>query len=1136
MPSQQGPEQAAMTGATVGHYRFHEMIGRGGMGEVYRAHDERLDRSVAIKVLPERLAANDNARRRFIRETNIASKIIHPYVATVFDIVEERDKLFLVMEYIEGRPLSTILREEQPSVPQALEWAREAAEGLTTIHKSGLVHRDLKPGNLMITPDNHVKLMDFGLAREIVPPESEDSKGETPTREPSITQDGTGVGTVIYMSPEQLHGAKADQRSDLFSFGVLMYETLTGIHPFVRQTVHESVSAIMNEAPGPGQEPPSLTESGPVRDVVLRLLDKHPENRYQSGEQLLEDLRALSQSASFLPGLGAWRAKRYTRIALILAVPLLVTVAAGYNWITRPPTWSKPRISIAVAPLRDSTGEEDGHLRASMVADLLANDLESSRLVRAVGPAQTSELIKGMPADSTTDDIARTVAVRTLVDYVLTGTLYKEGDQYLATVDVISAGGTLPEMTGVRATGKSLLALSERLATNLRRELPEVSALTAWRDDSTELDEMTSDSEEARMLYERGLLAQRDGKLGEAIGYFEQAVEVDDQFPIAYARLAETLHAAQYGRRAREAATRAVELASDVDTPAAERLALSIRAIRAEVYGHNEEAREATGRLAMLYSDEPQLLALDARQLQLGGKFDTALARIDEAIRLDPACAALHQRRGEILVRAGRVDEAYPVLDEAERLFELYGSLEGIAGTAYLRGQGFFKQERFEEVPAELLRAIDGLSEAGSEVLAAKAALQLAEMHILQGQVQTAAEPLNRAFEMAESVGAVGLRCRAFSTRGARLFMMGDYEASDSSMREAIDLARQLENDQLLITPLTNLASMKAYTGQLEDARPLLQETSRVAKEIGSKNAEMSALLNLSEIDYQMGKLDEALGSYRAMLADEVEGEKLQRMTIFAHMQIAEIQDRRGYLAEALSAADMAVEKSRALGLNSTLSDALARRIRILAALGRGEQAVEGLEETRRLSEAVGSEQAWMTVRTSLAQSAMALHDGDYAAALQAAERVPSLPGGDLPVAWTTSRLYACEALMELDRIDEALALCRSGFSHKDAPLSEKVIAKSVLADALSRAGLHGDAREMALDVLERAKAMGLLLAQARAAGVLLALPEASRPENIEEIKSQGRKALESYIEAVPETDRESVRVRSDIQKLYSVL
>ncbi len=1133
MPPQQGSHNAPLTGRTVGHYRVSELIGRGGMGEVYRAHDERLDRTVAIKVLPERLASRESPRRRFIRETRVAGKIIHPYVATVFDVVEDGDDLYLVMEYIEGRTMSALLREELPALAKVLGWAREAAEGLATIHKAGLVHRDLKPGNVMITPDGHVKLMDFGLARHVRPEVGDMPQEDTPTVEPSITQDGAGVGTVIYMSPEQLHGHKADQRSDMFSFGVLLYESLTGEHPFARQTIHESVSAIMNDPPGAGEEPQTLTQSGAVRDVVLKCLQKDPDSRYQNGEELLEDLRSLTQVAA---GKGAWSSRRVLQVATAVTIGFFATAWAGYQWISRPPTWNKPRISIAVVPLRDSTGEEDGGLRASMVADLLASDLEASRIVRTVGPGQLSPMIDGLPADAAPADIARAVTGGTMVDYVLMGTLYREGDKYLATVDVVPSSPSVPEMPAVRAAGVSLLALSESLASYLRRGLPEVSRLTAWRDDRTELEEINSDSEKARLLYERGLLAMRDGKIGEAIGCFEGAVEEDEEFAIAHARLAAVLHSAGYGRRAREAASHAMELAPKAVSPAAERLALSIRATWAEVFGRTEEAKEATEQLAAIFSDEPLILAMSARALQLAGEFQQALARIDAALEIDPISATLHLRRAEILIRAGTSEQVHEALHEAERLFDIYGSEEGVAHTEYLRGQALVVQEKYEEATAELIDAEQRFSSTGNEVLAARTLEQMAEIEILQGRDETAAERLVYVAAMAKRAGDIGLQCRAVSARGARLFLTLNYSEAESAMREGVDLARQLENDLLLVTPLANLGSLLSFTGRREEARRLLEETARVARRIGNRNGELSAKLNVAEIDYQTGNLDEALVLNAEVLAEDEAHPLLKRMKIFAYMGTAEINERRGRLTEALEAVNGAIGVTRDLGIINAYSDALARRCIIYGELGRFEDAAADLREARGMKGSPATEQQWMELRLTLAEGVVSGYRGSWSEALGAAERVLAMQGGEQPATTAACHSLACMALIERGRPGEAVERCRFAVENEEAPLTERTIALSLMARALADAGRLPEAKERAMEALAQAEGMGMLLPTARAASIIASMPEDLRPDDMQAIAERGSAALASYVEAAPEGNRDAVRERKDVKRFKSLL
>ena len=349
MELQKAGPGARLSGQTVGQYQILELIGTGGMGEVYRAQDTHLNRQVAVKALPLSLLSNVNARKRFIRETRIASQVNHPYVATVFDVVEHGEDLLLVMELIEGRRLSRILREEETDVGQVVGWGLEIAEALSAIHKAGLVHRDVKPGNVMVTPAGHVKVMDFGLARPFEPVSS-DSGEVTRVQDSTITQAGAGVGTLLYMSPEQVRGERVDKRSDLFSFGVLMYEAVTGTHPFAKPSVHESAAAILHEAPGGGDEPETLTASGPLRELILRLLEKTPDERYQDTGPLIIDLRAVAQGVSYLPETEKRRRKTLIGVAVSTVAVVAALILGGLWWLNRPPVWDRPRLALAVVP------------------------------------------------------------------------------------------------------------------------------------------------------------------------------------------------------------------------------------------------------------------------------------------------------------------------------------------------------------------------------------------------------------------------------------------------------------------------------------------------------------------------------------------------------------------------------------------------------------------------------------------------------------------------------------------------------------------------------------------------------------------------------------------------------------------
>ncbi len=292
MPSDRGGTPDADAGRRLGRYQLIERIGRGGMGEVFLARDTQLGRTVAIKALAADHVPAPSDRERFRQEVANLVAVTHPYVAAVYDVVEDGDDLYIVMEHVRGRSLKEAAEADRR--PRTIaRWGQQVAEALAGIHAAGIVHRDLKPSNVMISDSGHVKVLDFGIAKRFTAEVAGgDRTGLTIETVEELTRRGVAVGTPNYMSPEQLRLERLDPRSDLFSLGILLYEALTGVHPFRRATPVDTQAAILAGTPGDGVEPPALAQAGPLREVVLRLLEKGRERRYADAREVVSALDA----------------------------------------------------------------------------------------------------------------------------------------------------------------------------------------------------------------------------------------------------------------------------------------------------------------------------------------------------------------------------------------------------------------------------------------------------------------------------------------------------------------------------------------------------------------------------------------------------------------------------------------------------------------------------------------------------------------------------------------------------------------------------------------------------------------------------------------------------------------------------
>ncbi|HUR81843.1 MAG TPA: protein kinase, partial [Thermoanaerobaculia bacterium] len=448
-------------GDRIRQYEILRPLGAGGMGEVYCARDEKLGREIALKILPTELSTNAEALRRFEQEARAASALNHPNIVTIYEIGQSEKFAWIAMELVDGEDLRTIIAREPMSLRSALRVATKIADGLAAAHERGIVHRDLKPDNVMVTKDGFVKVLDFGLAKQIRTLTSDE------TTLPH-TSPGTIFGTVGYMSPEQATGREMDGRSDQFSFGVMLYEMLTRVRPFERESRTETLAAILRDEPPP---PSSINESV-SRDldrILARCLAKQPRERYASTRDLARDLRevrdSFSQSSVERRAFSAplRRTKGTPLHYAIGAVVLLAIAATGYvMWQRRDD--ARRVTSVAVMPFRDIGETVEGRAFADGISEMVATRLAQARELRVATPFDGATLRES--------DDPSAVAKQTGADAVVRGTVQRGGGDVRVTVSLIDAasGRTLAATTATRAS-TDLFALQDAVAEDLLRAL-----------------------------------------------------------------------------------------------------------------------------------------------------------------------------------------------------------------------------------------------------------------------------------------------------------------------------------------------------------------------------------------------------------------------------------------------------------------------------------------------------------------------------------------------------------------------------------------------------------------------------------------------------------------------------------------
>ena len=550
-----------MIGQTIAHYTITEKIGEGGMGEVYRATDSSLKRDVALKFLPEAMAQDQTARRRFLREARSAAALDHPYICQIHEIGEIDGVDFIAMEYVSGQNLREKLAEGRLSIPECLRIASEISEALDKAQEKGIVHRDLKPANIMLTSGGHVKLMDFGLAKRASGAQ-EDTQQVSVTK---LTREGSTLGTVPYMSPEQVKGQDVDSRSDIFSFGIVLYEMLAGVHPFLRSEAMETAGAILHH-----NAPPLARYCGEASELlehtIRKMLAKEPDERYQSIHEVGTNLnRVLSRSTEH-PRPAGVTAPRMFMLVLILSVVILA-VALGWSALTqRVPTITPGEItSIAVLPLDNLMNDPAQDYFVDGMTEALLTELSklgSLRVISRRSVMQYKGSVKPFP------EIAQDLNVEVLVE----GSVLWAGDKVRITAQLIAAAPErhLWAQTYDRDT-QDVLQLHSELAQTIAREIKVVVSPEEQQRSGTS--RVNLESYESYLKGRFNWNQRTRLALLRAIDHFNDAISKDEGYAPAYAALADSYvllpwHGALPPKvavpKAKAAALKALELDSEL--------------------------------------------------------------------------------------------------------------------------------------------------------------------------------------------------------------------------------------------------------------------------------------------------------------------------------------------------------------------------------------------------------------------------------------------------------------------------------------------------------------------------------------------------------------------------------------------
>jgi serine/threonine protein kinase/tetratricopeptide (TPR) repeat protein len=953
-----------MIGKRLSHYRIEEKIGAGGMGVVYRAHDEQLDRDVAIKVLPSRSLADETSQKQFRREALSLARLNHPNVATVHEFGTQDGIDFLVTEYIAGIAIDARLAAGPLPVAEVFRLGLQMAQGLAAAHQQGIVHRDLKPGNLRLTRDGRLKILDFGLAQFMPQPSD---LGLTVT----VTKSQETTGTLPYMAPEQLRGEGADARCDVWAAGAVLYEMATGRRPFAQTNAPLLIDAILNRPFEPASR--LNPEVPPVLDEVIRkALAKDPSQRYQTGGELAValELPVSTGTAPVFPAPArAKRAKPYLAGALIVA--LLAVASAGYLFLHRkkdagssPPTAIRRR-SIAVLGFKNLSGNPEKSWLSTALSELMTTELSQGDELRTIPGESVAQMRMSLAipdADSYSQQTLNRIRQNLGSDDVVVGSYLPLGNGVLRLdlrMQDALAGETLATVSE-KGNESEIDTLVGKAGAKLRAKL----GIAALSDEQSAVVRTSLPSNpEAARLYAEGLQKLRLFDALAARDLLEKSVALDPGHAPAHSALAQAWATLGYDDKARVQAKRALELSPGfsreerlliegraheilAEQPAAienyralwqffpDRVDYGLFLIRAQINAGRGNDAESTlsdiRRLPVSEADGARIDLSDGNVAMAQSDFKRQQSSADRAANRGRAVGAsllvaeALQLEAIACERMGQSDKSIQLAAQARELFSSAGYRQGAARTLLMTADVLFDQGDFEGARKKVEEALPVFQEIGAQKSIRASRERIGNILYQQGKLQEARTYYDQALRFDQSVHDPTSLASDYGNIANALDGLGDLTGALKMQQQALAAFHELGDRRGSSATLNNLGNLSLEMGDPDAAKKYFDQALSLAEEITYRGGQPYPMSGLGDVLVVRGDLAGAGKQYEQALAicEEIKDEDFAAQ-IHTALAFVALGERRFSDGEALARQSAAVFDKT----NSTSSSAWAHAL-----------------------------------------------------------------------------------------------------------------------------------------------------------------------------------------------------------------